>query len=174
MTAEPQRRLIKTAKSKKTMNSKTIKTIFFVTIRLILGGIMLYGGYQKFAKPLPEPTQMITEIEKEGSQKIKELKEKPNILVIKNYIFGMKQTGYFWQLLGICEIVFGLMILSQYLSFVGALMLIPITLHIFLFHLFLEPNDTAELFQTGGFLAINIILIAKEYKKFKPLLWIKP
>ncbi|WP_338815587.1 DoxX family protein (plasmid) [Bernardetia sp. Wsw4-3y2] len=153
------------------MNSKTIKNIFFITIRLILGGIMLYGGYQKFAKPLPEPTQMITQIEKEGSQK---LREKPNILVIKNYIFGMKQTGYFWQLLGICEIVFGLMILSQYLSFVGALMLIPITLHIFLFHLFLEPDDTAELFQTGGFLVINILLIAKEYKKFKPLLWIKP
>ncbi len=153
------------------MNSKTIKNIFFITIRLILGGIMLYGGYQKFAKPLPEPTQMITQIEREGSQKLKENSDK---LIIKNYIFGMKQTGYFWQLLGICEIAFGLMILSHYMSFVGALMLVPITLHIFLFHLFLEPDDTAELFQTGGFLAINIILIAKEYKKFKPLLWIKP
>lgn len=153
------------------MNSKTIQNIFFITIRLILGGIMLYGGYQKFAKPLPKPTQMITQIEMEGGQK---LTEKPNILVIKNYIFGMKQTGYFWQLLGICEIVFGLLILSQYMSFVGALMLIPITLHIFLFHLFLEPDDTAELFQTGGFLLINILLIAKEYKKFQPLLWVKP
>ncbi len=153
------------------MNSTTIKTIFFITIRLILGGIMLYGGYQKFAKPLPEPTQMIIQIETEGSQK---LKENLNVLIIKNYIFGMKQTGYFWQLLGICEIVFGLLILSQYMSFLGALMLIPITLHIFLFHLFLEPDDTAELFQTGGFLLINILLIAKEYKKFQPLLWIKP
>ncbi len=35
----------------KTMNSKTIQTIFFIAIRFILGGIMLYGGYQKFAKP---------------------------------------------------------------------------------------------------------------------------
>ncbi len=120
---------------------------------------------------LPEPTQMITQIETEGS---KELKENPDKLIIKNYIFGMKQTGYFWQLLGICEIIFGLMILSQYMSFVGALMLFPITLHIFLFHLFLEPNDIAELFQTGGFLAINSLLLAKEYKKFRSLLWIKP
>lgn len=121
------------------MNSNTINKIFFVVIRLMLGGIMLYGGYQKFAKPLPKPTQMITQIETEGSEK---LKEKPAVLVIKNYIFGMKQTGYFWQLLGICEIVFGLMILSQYMSFVGALMLFPITLHIFLFHTFLTPSNT--------------------------------
>jgi len=152
------------------MNKKTIKTIFFVTIRLILGGIMLYGGYQKFAKPMPEPTQIITEIEKDGSQK---LTENTNKLIIKNYIFGMKQTGYFWQLLGVCEIVFGLMILSQYLSFVGAIMLFPITLHIFLFHIFLTPDNPVGILEGIGLLLINFLLIAKEYKKFQTLLWIK-
>ena len=135
---------------------------------------MLYGGYQKFAKPLPNPTQIITEIEEGGKQKIAALKEKPNKLIIKNYIFGMKQTGYFWQLLGVCEIIFGLMILSQYLSFVGALMLIPITLHIFLFHIFLTPDNSVGILEGVVLLLINFLLIAKEYKKIKSLLWIKP
>jgi uncharacterized membrane protein len=86
----------------------------------------------------------------------------------------MKQTGYFWQLLGICEITFGLMILSQYLSFLGALMLFPITLHIFLFHVFLTPDNPVGILEGVVLLLINFLLIAKEYKKFKPLLWVKP
>jgi uncharacterized membrane protein YphA (DoxX/SURF4 family) len=131
---------------------------------------MLYGGYQKFTKPLPPPTQMIQNFEEQGAEKMK----KDDKLVIRNYIFGLKQTGYFWQLLGICEILFGLMMLSQYLRFIAAVMLMPIVLHIFLFHLFLEPHEKLELIQTALLFIGNIALIAKEFDKWKALVVIKP
>jgi uncharacterized membrane protein YphA (DoxX/SURF4 family) len=143
--------------------------ILWIVLRLGVGGMMLWGGYQKFAKPIPAPTQMIEQIEKEGSAS---LLEQPDKLKIRNYIFGMKQTNYFWQLLGICEIVFGLMLLSQVMSFAGAVMLMPITLHIFLFHIFLEPHDVGELIQTGLLWLANVALIAKEYPRWKGLLWL--
>lgn len=155
------------------MKSEIIKKGFFVILRLILGGIMVYGGYQKFAKPLPAPTDIITEIQSQDAEKTQKLLNNPNKLIIKNYIFGMKQTGYLWQVLGVCELVFGLMILSQYLSFVGALMLFPITLNIFFFHTFLTPDNTMGVIEGITFLCINILLITKEYDKFRPLLWIK-
>ena len=143
--------------------------ILWIVLRLGVGGMMLWGGYQKFAKPIPAPTQMIEQIEKEGSAS---LLEQPEKLKIRNYIFGMKQTNYFWQLLGICEIAFGLMLLSQVMSFAGAVMLMPITLHIFLFHIFLEPHDVGELIQTGLLWLANVALIAKEYPRWKGLLWL--
>lgn len=115
-----------------------ISFVLYFLISLYVGGFMLYGGYQKFAKPLPAPTQMIETFEKEGATKMKQDQK----LIIRNYVFGMKQTGYFWQFLGFCELLFGLMVLSQYFRFLGAVMLMPITVQIFLFHLFLEFHDT--------------------------------
>jgi uncharacterized membrane protein YphA (DoxX/SURF4 family) len=147
-----------------------ISFVLYFLISLYVGGFMLYGGYQKFAKPLPAPTAMIDTYQKEGAEKMKQDKK----LVIKNYIFGMKQSGYFWQFLGLCELLFGLMVLSQYLRFVGAVMLVPITLQIFLFHLFLELHDIEELIETGLLFLGNLALIFKEYNQWKPLVFAKP
>jgi uncharacterized membrane protein YphA (DoxX/SURF4 family) len=140
--------------------------VLYVVFSLFLGGFMVYGGIGKFTKPMPAPTFLIEKIEKEGIEIVK----KDPKLMIRNYISGMKQTGYFWQLLGICEILFGLMILSQYLRFTGAVMLLPITLHIFLFHLFLEPNEVGELINTALLFVVNLVLIFEKYKEWKPLL----
>lgn len=148
-----------------------ITTLFYFVLSLYIGGFMLYGGYQKFAKPLPAPTAMLDEIEKKGTT---ELKKNVAILKIKNYIFGLKQTGFFWQLLGICELLLGIMILSQYLRFLSAVMLVPITLHILLFHVFLEPHDLLELAETALLFISNLLLIFKEFPKWKHLLIIKP
>jgi len=89
------------------------------------------------------------------------------------YINGAKQTGYFWQVLGICELLFGLLLIIQGTGFIGALFLLPITLHIFLFHVFLEADDVGELIQTGALFAANIALVMKEKEKWKHLLWIR-
>nr|WP_299170223.1 DoxX family membrane protein [uncultured Allomuricauda sp.] len=142
--------------------------ILFIVLRLILGGMMVYGGIQKFQKPIPSPVEVVEKTEKFKSP------EKESTLRKILYISGAKQTGYFWQVLGIAELLFGLLILLQGTSFVGAVFLLPITLHIFLFHVFLEADEMGELLQTGGLFAINIILVLKEHKKWKHLLWIKP
>lgn len=147
---------------------KKIINIVYIMISLFLGGMMIYGGIQKFEKPIPKPVEVV-----EKAQKFTSL-EKESTLQKVLYINGAKQTGYFWQVLGICELLFGLMLIIQGTRLVGAVFLLPITLHIFLFHLFLEINEIQELIQTGVLLAINIALVLKEREKLKPLLWIKP
>jgi len=142
--------------------------ILFIVLRLGLGGFMIYGGVQKFSKPIPTAVEVVDKAQKFSSP------DQESTLQKVLYINGAKQTGYFWQLLGICELLFGFLILIQGTAFVGALFLLPITLHIFLFHVYLEPEEVGELFQTAALLVINILLVLKEYKRFKHLLWIKP
>ena len=141
------------------------KKIIIIILNLVLGGMLLFGGIEKFAKPIPAPNKMIEQIKK--GEKIA-----PNIevLKIKNYIFGMKQTNYFWQFLGIIELLAGFLLISQFFSRIGAFIAMPITINVFLFHVFLEPNEVGELFQMSGLLIINILLIAFTYKIWKPLL----
>ncbi|WP_372944686.1 DoxX family membrane protein [Muriicola sp.] len=142
--------------------------ITYITLRLILGGFMIYGGIQKFEAPIPSPVEVV-----EKAANFKAPSQESTLQKIL-YISGAKQTGYFWQVLGVCEILFGALLILQYTGFIGAVFLLPITLHIFLFHAFLEPDETAELLQTAGLLGINMALVLRERKKWKDLLWIKP
>ncbi|AOW20182.1 DoxX family membrane protein [Urechidicola croceus] len=142
--------------------------ILFIVFRLFLGGMMIYGGISKFQKPIPTPIEVAQKVEKFASP------EKESTLQKILYISGAKQTGYFWQVLGICELLFGLLLIIQGTGFIGAIFLLPITLHIFLFHAFLESDEVGELLQTGALLLINILLVLKEKEKWKHLLWIKP
>jgi uncharacterized membrane protein YphA (DoxX/SURF4 family) len=143
-------------------------SILFIIFRLFLGGFMIYGGIQKFKKPIPTPIEVLEKANKFSSP------EKESTLQKILYISGSKQTGYFWQVLGLCELLFGFLLILQGTGFIGALFLLPITLHIFLFHLFLEPNDVRELLQTGALFIINIALVVREKERWKNLLWIKP
>ncbi|PCE62958.1 DoxX protein [Sediminicola luteus] len=140
--------------------------IVYIVLRLILGGMMLYGGVQKFQKPIPTPVEVVEKAEQFKAPEKEETLQK--IL----YISGSKQTGYFWQVLGICELLFGLLLVLQKPGFIGAVFLLPITLHIFLFHLFLEADEVGELIQTGALFLINIALVLKEKEKWKQLLWL--
>jgi uncharacterized membrane protein YphA (DoxX/SURF4 family) len=109
---------------------RQIYNYIFIVLRLFLGGFMIYGGIQKFQKPIPEPIEVVEKAQKFTSP------NQENTLQKVLYINGAKQTGYFWEVLGICELVFGLLLIFQGTGFVGALFLLPITLHIFLFHVF--------------------------------------
>ena len=143
---------------------KSLKIVFII-FNLILGGMMIYGGMEKFEKPSPSPTEIVEKV-KAGE----EVAPSVEILKIKNYIFGMKQTGYFWQFLGIVELLVGLLLISQRFSLLGAIMALPVTIHIFLFHLFLEPHEIGELIQMTGLLIINLLIIGKGYKYWKGIL----
>ena len=142
--------------------------ILFIGLRLLLGVMMVYGGFQKFEKPIPTPIEVVQKAEKFKSP------EKENTLQKILYISGAKQTGYFWQVLGVCELLFGLMLIAQTTGFIGAVLLLPITLHIFLFHLFLERDELGELLQTAGLFLINVALVLKEREQWRHLLWIRP
>lgn len=143
-------------------------SITFIILRLFLGGFMIYGGVQKFQSPPITPIEVLEKANKFSTP------EKEFTLQKILYISGAKQTGYFWQVLGICEFLFGLLIIIQYTSLIGSLFLLPITLHIFLFHLFLETDKINELILTSTLFVINIALVLKEKEKWKHLIWMKP
>lgn len=143
-------------------------SILFIILRLFLGGFMIYGGVQKFQSPPITPIEVLEKANKFSSPDSESTLQK--IL----YISGAKQTGYFWQVLGVCEFLFGLLLIIQFTGFIASLFLLPITLHIFLFHLFLEADEISELIQTGALFVVNIVLVLKEKEKWKHLLWMKP
>lgn len=149
----------------------TQKRVFGITnfvLRIILGGMLVLGGIEKFEKPIPSPTDQIEKV-KSGELTT----ENVEVLKIKNYIFGMKQTNYFWQFLGIAEIAFGLLLITQVFGLLGAIMALPITINIFLFHIFLESDEVGEIIETFLIMAVNIWLIAYEYKRWKGILFKK-
>ena len=145
---------------------KAIK-ILIIILNLYVGGFMIYGSLGKF-KPTPKPTEIIEKV-----QKGEEIAPSEDILIIKNYIFGMKQSGFFWPFLGIMEFLAGFLLVSQVFSRIGAIVAFPLTVNIFLFHFFLESHEIGELFQTLTLLVANIILIGSTYKIWKPLIFDK-
>lgn len=142
---------------------KALKIIIII-LNLYVGGILIYGSTSKF-KPAPDVTEIVDKV-KSGE----EVAPNVEILKIKNYIFGMKQTGYMWPFLGIMELLAGVLLISQVFWRVGAFVALPLTLNIFLFHFFLEGHEVGELIQTLCLLLANLILIAASYRIWKPLM----
>ena len=125
-------------------------------MRLGLGGLFIYGGVQKF---IPRPPRSPTE----------EVAKVPShVQKIRSYIGGLKQTEYFWPMLGVVELIGGLLLVSQYLSLLGAVILLPVTFNIFLFHAFLTPHETGEIIMTIIYLSVNVLIISWYYPKLKP------
>lgn len=133
---------------------KNLRVLILVT-RIALGGLFVYAGIQKF---VPKPPRPATE---QGV----ELPE--HVVKIKGMIGGLKGTGYFWPVLGVAEIVCGVLLISQLYALLGAVMLVPLSLNIFFFHLFLEPHEVGELLMTGFYLLVNLALLAYDYSKLK-------
>lgn len=138
--------------------------IFNIAVKLFLGGMLFYGGIAKFQSPLPKPDSMIEQAKIEH-----DIAPDTDVLMIKNYIFGMQQTNYFWQFLGFAELLAGALILSQIFSIAGAFIAFPITINIFLFHLFLEPEEAGELYMTLALLFANIWIVYGAYDKWKSI-----
>ncbi|MEO9965463.1 MAG: DoxX family membrane protein [Reichenbachiella sp.] len=131
-----------------------LKIAVFV-INMLLGGLFIYAGVQKFAPKTPRSsTEQATELP-------------DHVVKIKAMIGGLKGTEYFWPFLGIAEILCGLLLFTQRYALLGAVMLVPLSLNIFLFHLFLEPHEIGELVLTGFYLILNLGLLAYEYPKLK-------
>ena len=131
--------------------------ITIIILRIGLGGLFIYGGIQKF---VPKPPRQKTEASVELP---------PHVVKIKAYIGGLKQTDFFWPMLGAVELAGGILLVSQYLSLLGAVLLLPVTINIFLFHLFLEPHEIGELLMTLLYLTVNLLIIGWYYPRLKPL-----
>jgi len=143
-----------------------LPTLLLWGARFALGALMIWGGLHKFE---PQPTAQ------EALQRIMEVSQKhPDKSSLMLYIYGMKQSGFAWQLLGLAELIGGVLLCLQGTALLGSAVLLPITLHIFLFHLFLEPDEPGEVLMSGLYFLANLLLIGVHYKQWKHLLWIKP
>ena len=132
-------------------------------LSIILAIFMIEGGIDKFSGSKVDAEKTISKINKYSLEK--------NEVVIQKILFisGMKQTGYLWELIGFSEILFGLMIIIKRTRTIGAILLLPVTLNILLFHAFLEPDEILSLFHVALLFLINSIIIIFNRNKVKPL-----
>lgn len=82
------------------------------------------------------------------------------------FLESLSNTGYVLKAVGLFELVIGLLlVLNKWIPF-ALLLLAPITLNIFLFHVFL---DTPGLIRALIVISLNAILIYKYWKAYRPL-----
>lgn len=118
---------------------------FTKTVRIVLGLILVVFGANKMYPfiPLPNPPQQAAD-----------------------FINSLADTGYVLTVIAVAEIFIGVLLLfNKWVPF-ALLLLVPLSLNIFLFHLFLDVPSigTAILI-----VALNGILLYKSRHKYKPL-----
>tara|TARA_B100000795_G_scaffold163215_1_gene122673 strand:- start:549 stop:920 length:372 start_codon:yes stop_codon:yes gene_type:complete len=115
-------------------------------IRFLLGLIMVNSGLNKFLHymPMPEMTEQAMEL-----------------------MAAFGASGYMFPLIAITEIIAGILLLSKKYTALGAVLMMPITVNILLFHAFL---DTAGMVMGIVLLLINIVILVSEKKHLYPLL----
>ncbi|MEL1245287.1 DoxX family membrane protein [Flavobacterium sp. DGU11] len=122
------------------MNSQFTKIV-----RILLGLILLAFGINKLYAfiPLPQPS-------KEAA----------------DFMESLADTGYILTIVAVFEILIGLMLLiKKWVPFV-LLLLVPLSLNILLFHLFLDVPAIATALLV---VIMNGILLYKHRQKYKPL-----
>ena len=122
------------------MNSKVT-----MVLRIILGLILIIFGANKFAGFMPMP----------------ELPEAAG-----NFMTALVVVGYMLPLIGVIELIVGLLLVfNKWVPFV-LLLLAPISVNIILFHLALAPAGIGA----GAVVALlNMALIYAYWDKYKPL-----
>lgn len=124
------------------MNSK-----FTSIVRIVLGIILLIFGLNKFYALPFLPTPQLPENASE-------------------FMSSLAATGYVLPIVGILEIFIAIMLLTKKWIAFALIVLVPISLNILLFHIFLDLPGIG-----GAFLVaiLNGILIYKHWPKYRPL-----
>lgn len=122
------------------MNSK-----FTMIVRILLGIMLVVFGSNKFLHflPMDAPTGDAGE-----------------------FMNSLGATGYIFPVVGVLEVFIGaLLLLKKWVPF-AAILLVPISLNILLFHLFLDIPGVIIAFLVVIF---NTILIYKHWRLYRPL-----
>jgi putative oxidoreductase len=115
-------------------------------IRIILGSIVLVFGVNKFLQFMPTP---------------------PLPVEANEFMNALLKTGYLMYAVAIIEIVTGLMLLINVFQRLALVLLFPVLLNAFWFHLFLDPSGIA-----GAFIcmAMNHFLFFANKEAYKSIL----
>lgn len=83
---------------------------------------------------------------------------------------GMYSAGFYWNFIGVYQILVGLLLVSSLLPRLSPLLSLPVTINIFLVSVGLQMNGTPII--TFLMLTANVYLILTEWKNYKTLfLW---
>ncbi len=119
-------------------------------VNLFLAGLlslmMIVFGLNKFLQFIPQP---------------------PLPEAAMEVMMGFVKSGYIMPIVAVVEILTGILILSNKFRALALLILFPIMLNAFLFHLFLDPAGIGGALVALG---INIYLLLLEKDKFSALL----
>lgn len=122
-----------------------MNSTFTKILRYLLGLGLLIFGLNKFIHFMPMP-----ELPADASQ----------------FMSSLVATGYILPIVGALEVLIGLLLIfNKWVPF-ALLLLVPISINILLFHLFLDLSDIA-----GALLIaiINVVLIYKHWRIYRPL-----
>lgn len=124
-----------------------MNSMFTKIIRIALGLALVVFGANKFLHfiPMEPPTGAAGE-----------------------FMNSLGATGYIFPVVGVLEVIIGvLLLLKKWVAF-GLILLAPIAINILLFHLFLDiPGVAIALIIT----CFNGILIYKHWQQYKPLFY---
>ena len=124
-----------------------MNSMFTKIVRILLGIILIVFGLNKFLGFIPLP----------------DLPEKASA-----FMGSLGDTGYVLPFIGAMEIVIGAMLLFKKWVAFALIVLVPISLNILLFHLFLDiPGVSLALL----IVVLNGILIYKHWPQYKPLFY---
>ena len=122
-----------------------MNSTFTKILRFLLAALLIVIGLNKFLNFIPIP-----EIPEGAS----------------DFMSSLKATGYVLPVLGVVEIIIGLFLLfNKWVAF-ALLALVPISVNILLYHLFLDIPGIGVAVLVA---VINFILIYKLWPKYKPL-----
>lgn len=86
------------------------------------------------------------------------------------YFFeAMYQTGFYWNFLGLSQVLAGVLLLIPWTATLGAVVTFPLVLNIFLITLSVGFRGTP--FITGGMLLAATFLVCWDYHRLKAILW---
>lgn len=130
----------------KKINSRKIMNKVKLVVRILLGLMLLVFGLNKFLQfmPMPEMPQLAGE-----------------------FMGALVNSGYLMVVVAIVEVVTGVLLLINKYQALALVLVFPILLNAFLFHLFLDPSGIG-----GALLAItmNMYLLFINKESYKGLL----
>ncbi len=137
---------------------KKVSSYLILVLSIALGIFFVYKGISKnllYDYSIPK-------IIEEGSSKPIEYQNLMKVLYDSKFMI----------VIGALEVLAGLLLLIPKTRLLGSIVLMPVILNIFLFHLIID-NRPHELVETGIPLLLNITILLYYYPKWKGLLWIK-
>lgn len=121
--------------------------IAVIIIRVLLGAMYLFASISYFVKYMPEGQKMTA--------------------VQTTFMAGVMASVYLMPLIKVTELVSGLLLLIGRTAPLAALIIFPVTLNIFLYHLFLGPK---ELPMVAVMLIFNLFLFYAYRQKYLPII----